>query len=491
MYAQGLLGLVLLLVTSLPVGHPASPAGPPALRSGLGSPSSCRLSRTESELRCRIPGGKLCSDRGRCECGVCICQVTESGKYYGPLCECHDWVCEVYDGKICAGHGKCDCGKCKCDEGWYGEACQYPTTCNLTRKKSNEMCKNSQDIICSGAGTCQCGRCKCANSEGNGLVYGKFCECDDRECIDDETEEICTGHGKCYCGNCYCEAGWHGDKCEFQCDITPWEIKKRCTSPDGKICSNRGTCVCGECTCHDVDPTGDWGDIHGDTCECDERNCKAVYDRYSDDFCSGHGQCNCGRCDCKEGWTGKKCEHPRSCPLSIEESAKKCQGNSNLPCSGRGRCECGQCTCFPPGDNRVHGKNCECDDRQCENVDGNVCGGHGICSCGRCICQDGWFGKLCQHSRKCNMTEEESRSLCESADGILCSGKGSCHCGKCICSPQEWYISGDFCECDDRDCDKHDGLICTGNGVCSCGNCECWEGWNGNACEIWLGRENP
>ncbi|NWZ66285.1 ITGBL protein, partial [Acrocephalus arundinaceus] len=340
-------------------------------------------------------------------------------------------------------------------------------------------------------GTCQCGRCKCVNSEGNELVYGKFCECDDRECIDDETGEICTGHGKCYCGNCYCEAGWHGDKCEFQCDITPWEIKKRCTSPDGKICSNRGTCVCGECTCHDVDPTGDWGDIHGDTCECDERNCKAVYDRYSDDFCSGHGQCNCGRCDCKEGWMGKKCEHPHSCPMSVEESTKKCQGNSNLPCSGRGRCECGQCTCFPPGDNRVHGKNCECDDRQCENADGDVCGGHGICSCGRCICQDGWFGKLCQHSRKCNMTEEESRSLCESADGVLCSGKGSCHCGKCICSPQEWYISGDFCECDDRDCDKHDGLICTGNGVCSCGNCECWEGWNGNACEIWLGREYP
>lgn len=43
------------------------------------------------------------------------------------------------------------------------------------------------------AGTCQCGRCKCVNSGGSGLVYGKFCECDDRECIDDETEEICTG----------------------------------------------------------------------------------------------------------------------------------------------------------------------------------------------------------------------------------------------------------------------------------------------------------
>ncbi|KAI1241765.1 Integrin beta-like protein 1, partial [Lamprotornis superbus] len=74
--------------------------------SGLGIPASCRLSRAESELRCRVPGGKLCNDRGRCECGVCICQVTESGKYYGPLCECHDWVCETYDGKVCTAKQK-------------------------------------------------------------------------------------------------------------------------------------------------------------------------------------------------------------------------------------------------------------------------------------------------------------------------------------------------------------------------------------------------
>ncbi|KAI4538959.1 hypothetical protein MG293_011226 [Ovis ammon polii] len=148
-----------------------------------------------------------------------------------------------------AGHGKCDCGRCKCDEGWFGDACQYPTNCDLTKKKSNQMCKNSQDIICSNAGTCHCGRCKCDNSDGNGLVYGKFCECDDRECIDDETEEIC--------GGMYIN-----------------------------FAKKRWICVCGECSCHDVDPTGDWGDIHGDTCECDERDCRAVYDRYSDDFCS-------------------------------------------------------------------------------------------------------------------------------------------------------------------------------------------------------------
>lgn len=40
-----------------------------------------------------------------------------------------------------------------------------------------------------------------------------------------------------------------------------------------------------------------------------------------------------------------------------------------------GQCLCGQCTCHPPGDTRIHGKICECDDRQCENMSGEVCGG--------------------------------------------------------------------------------------------------------------------
>lgn len=61
--------------------------------------------------------------------------------------------------------------------------------------------------------------------------------------------------------------------------------------------------------------------------------------------------------------------------------------------------------------------------------------GHGTCSCGRCVCERGWFGKLCQHPRKCNMTEEQSKSLCESADGILCSGKG-----EYLCRSLDWIL---------------------------------------------------
>lgn len=76
-------------------------------RSGLGA--ACRLSRAESERRCRAPGqppgGALCHGRGRCDCGVCICHVSEPGVYFGPLCECHEWMCETYDGSTCAGKG--------------------------------------------------------------------------------------------------------------------------------------------------------------------------------------------------------------------------------------------------------------------------------------------------------------------------------------------------------------------------------------------------
>ncbi|TNN37304.1 Integrin beta-like protein 1 [Liparis tanakae] len=125
--------------------------------------------------------------------------------------------------------GYCDCGTCECDDGWSGEACQFPEECDLPGKKSKELCRNPQGVVCSNRGSCHCGSCMCDQRDPRGLVTGRFCQCDDSEC-----------HGQCYCGNCYCAAGWHGDKCEYQCDISPWESKRRCTSPDGKICSNRG-----------------------------------------------------------------------------------------------------------------------------------------------------------------------------------------------------------------------------------------------------------
>lgn len=32
--------------------------------------------------------------------------MSEPGVFFGPLCECHEWVCETYDGSTCAGKGQ-------------------------------------------------------------------------------------------------------------------------------------------------------------------------------------------------------------------------------------------------------------------------------------------------------------------------------------------------------------------------------------------------
>nr|XP_010958011.1 integrin beta-like protein 1 [Camelus bactrianus] len=108
MRPAGFRNFLLLASSLLLAGLSAVPQSfSPSLRSGPGA--ACRLTRAESERRCRAPGqppgGALCHGRGRCDCGVCICHVSEPGVYFGPLCECHEWVCETYDGSTCAGKG--------------------------------------------------------------------------------------------------------------------------------------------------------------------------------------------------------------------------------------------------------------------------------------------------------------------------------------------------------------------------------------------------
>lgn len=46
-------------------------------------------------------------------------------------------------------------------------------------------------------GTCNCGSCMCHNEDNKGLIMGQFCECDDSECLDDDTGEVCGGMAVC------------------------------------------------------------------------------------------------------------------------------------------------------------------------------------------------------------------------------------------------------------------------------------------------------
>ncbi|XP_040147677.1 integrin beta-8 isoform X3 [Ictidomys tridecemlineatus] len=116
---------------------------------------SCRLHKDQP----------VCSGRGVCICGKCVCHKIKLGKVYGKYCEKDDFSCPYHHGNLCAGHGECEAGRCQCFSGWEGDRCQCPSA-------SSQHCVNSKGQVCSGRGTCVCGRCECTDPRS----IGRFCE---------------------------------------------------------------------------------------------------------------------------------------------------------------------------------------------------------------------------------------------------------------------------------------------------------------------------
>ena len=107
----------------------------------------------------------VCSGRGVCICGKCLCHKTKLGRVYGQYCEKDDFSCPYLHGDVCAGHGECEGGRCQCFSGWEGDRCQCPSA-------SAQHCVNSKGQVCSGRGTCVCGRCECTDPRS----IGRLCE---------------------------------------------------------------------------------------------------------------------------------------------------------------------------------------------------------------------------------------------------------------------------------------------------------------------------
>ncbi|XP_030383061.1 integrin beta-nu [Scaptodrosophila lebanonensis] len=101
---------------------------------------------------------QVCSNRGDCDCGSCICDPGYTGKY----CECLE--CEDCDEE----RADCYCGRCVCKYGWSG------TRCNC--KESTDGCIGPTGEICSGRGSCECGTCQCDDE-----FFGMFCEIDTKK----------------------------------------------------------------------------------------------------------------------------------------------------------------------------------------------------------------------------------------------------------------------------------------------------------------------
>uniref|UniRef100_A0A673J0M8 Integrin beta n=1 Tax=Sinocyclocheilus rhinocerous TaxID=307959 RepID=A0A673J0M8_9TELE len=150
----------------------------------------CRADRSEP----------VCSGRGTCKCGTCVCDSSRLGNIYGKFCEMDDFSCPYVKGLVCGGHGQCVSGECVCLPGWTGETCDCPV--------STESCVSDDGLICSGWGKCVCGKCVCDDSRRSGALCEKCPICD----------SSCQSHWSCV--NCHLSNGLGSDAyqlCNHSC----------------------------------------------------------------------------------------------------------------------------------------------------------------------------------------------------------------------------------------------------------------------------------
>lgn len=137
---------------------------------------------------------------------------------------------------------------------------------------------------------------------------------------------------------------------------------------------------------------------------------------------------------------------------------------------------------------------CSCEENQEQNS--SVCtNGNGTLTCGICDCNEGRYGDYCECDGSI-LENTAGTSTCKPHNNtdVICSGRGECICGSCVCQSKNEEegeeISGDFCECSNRNCPTYNEEICGGSerGECACeggrvSKCKCKVGYTGQSCE--------
>ncbi|XP_062121854.1 protein crumbs isoform X6 [Drosophila sulfurigaster albostrigata] len=491
--------------------HPLCQASP-CLNNGAcvvlaGSSSPiCECKKGYTGVRCEIDmdecASQPCQNNGSCidRNNGFSCDCSGTG-YTGPFCQTNIDECELQNPCLNGGHCFDTYGSytCQCLDGWHGEICEKPISCQTQQCLNGGTCVNKPigfQCICapeysgelcqlgpSCAQTCpidsECigGVCVCKpgtsgyncqlNSADGGTTLALTpinCNATNGKCLNGGT---CSMNGT----HCYCAVGFSGDRCEKVENCTPLNCQEpmicaqnQCICPENKICNQCATHPCQNGgACLDL-PNGDY------ECKCQRgwmgRTCGNDVDEcvQQPNIC-GNGICKnekgSYKCYCTPGFTGIHCD----------SDVDECLSH---PCLHGATCHnkinAYECDCKPG----YQGENCEIDIDECIS---NPCSNGSTCidmiNNFTCSCIPGMTGRICDIDiDDCISAPCQNNGLCiDELGGFHCDCSGTGYEGKncelnideCVSNP---------CKNGARCIDKVKDYFC-----------ECHGGYNGKNCE--------
>jgi hypothetical protein len=153
-----------------------------------------------------VTGGcpNSCSGHGRCEDGLCHCNLGHYGRDCSQIVECPRGT----NGLQCSGFGSCHNGQCECNEGRMGFHCDIQSTCPGNGTCSdNGVCLRGSCYCYPGA---LCTRVMCGAPVAHGRAGYTGADC----AAQSECRYGCNGKGVCVQGHCKCLPGYFGKLCD-------------------------------------------------------------------------------------------------------------------------------------------------------------------------------------------------------------------------------------------------------------------------------------